>query len=172
MQLPQASTRGGPAGKLNPDRFTCVVMSTERPNFSGIWVLDQQVSESLDPILKAQGMNLLLRGVVNSMGIKQVIEDQHTTVRFTIKTLLGERQDQIQVDQSGVDEHEGATSRSFWDAGELVTVIDMQTENQQPANYTVRRQLAEGNLILIEKVEFRTSVETHQVQRIYRRQIQ
>lgn len=147
-------------------------MFTERPNFSGIWVLDQQASESLDPILKAQGMNLLLRGVVNAMGIKQVIDDQHTTIRFTIKTLLGERQDQIQVDQSGVDEHDGATSRSFWDAGELVTVINMKTEHQQPANYIVRRQLAEENLILIEKVEFRTGTETYQVQRIYRRLMQ
>ena len=141
------------------------LQAADRPNLSGFWTLDLKAPEatSMNALLEAQGIPMIMRKVMDTMSMTQDITqtDKTLTLKFT-PALFGEQTVTLILDGGthtlNFETLGNIEFRSFWDKDgtSLVTIMKSNAPNRQNPVWTARRDLkdAGGTLIVDHLITF------------------
>ena len=125
------------------------VMAGARTDFSGVWVLDLEQSESIDAILKAQGRSWAERKLADSITVTQTIEQSDTLMKLHIESVATDRNERLKLDGTSEkiqSERAGEmVTRSVWnDEGTVLTTInDFKLQDGTPVSMRFVRTLVD-----------------------------
>jgi len=144
-------------------------------NFTGVWQLDLNASESVDEILKAQGKSRVERMVARSMAVTQSIQQHGNQLSVHIKSkamdntqlfALDNQWKSIQTPRMGFIQAKSFISR---DNNKIVTVMKI-TAKGKPALMTVFRSLEDNGHTMILRIRLKLeSGSIYTARRVFRR---
>lgn len=140
----------------------------------GTWVLDRDSSDALDPLLEAEGVSYVLRKVIDSLIVTQVITQDDDVLSIQLLTAYKSLQQTLIVDGEARTEPRadgGSIEISHrWVGGALVTVVGGVNREGEPFQTTTRRTLHDGDTTLLQVTELvRPDGSVVVVRRVYRR---
>jgi len=145
-------------------------------DFSGSWVLDERLSQPMDPIFALQDMSWAVRKAAASFDSKARISQSADRLTVTFDNLLGEQRQELffdgaphtTVNPAGVP----TTFTSAWaDGVRLVASGSLKSEEGQEGTLTEVRTLSEDGQVMTVRVQVTLSGgETASAARAYRRQ--
>ncbi len=129
-------------------------------DFSGVWVLDKAASDSVDAMLKSQGLSYVERLAADNVVVTQTITQDadkvtiHATsaVSDTLEILdLSEKEQQKVSDRFGP-----ALVRTYWsdDRTSLITESKMTLENGRKGLMVIRRRLIDNGQTMRQDLEW------------------
>jgi len=145
-------------------------------DFSGSWVLDDSLSQPMDPIFALQDLSWAVRKAAASFDSKATITQSADRLTVTFDNLLGEHRQELffdgaphtTVNPAGVP----TTFSSAWaDGVKLVASGSLKNEEGQEGTLTEVRTLSEDGQVMTVQVQLTLSGgETASAVRAYRRQ--
>lgn len=118
------------------------------PDFSGTWLLDEDASDSVDPILKAQGVSWFKRKIMGGLKLTQRIRQSGNTLDVTFVTSAKTQQHEWIVDGKPhvrtLDDGREATSTHRFEAGKLVSETTGISKGGDPYTLLATRSLEDG----------------------------
>jgi hypothetical protein len=137
------------------------IAATQRPNFSGKWILDSNASDSADEILKAQGASWLERQAAKTAKITQDIKQDSNQVTVTLGTPVKSRTEVLKLDGSSQvsdgDRLGTIKTKTFWDGDgtTLVSVIEPTESSQNFTQLKISRKLQDQGKTLVQAMEMK-----------------
>ena len=129
------------------------VMASERPDFSGVWVLNLDKSDSVDAILKAQGRSWPERKIADSITVTQTITQTPELMTVHITSSVTDRVDRLKLDGTTetkeTDRLGTVKTRTFWsDDGKILTSVTTMTlsDGTKADMHAIRHLTPEGAL--------------------------
>jgi hypothetical protein len=122
------SSSAGISKKSKP--MTNLASATQRPNFSGTWMLDPKASDSVDEILKAQGANFIERQGAKGAKITQQIQQDASQMTITVKSPVKTTTEVLKLDGtpmvSQTDRLGNVKTKTTWgtDNTTLISVVE------------------------------------------------
>lgn len=121
-------------------------------DLSGTWQIDEDASESIEPLLQARGASWLERQAIKHITVQHVITQQGDRVEVNIRSTVYSRQDvhladgvaRVRESERGGD----VTVTDRWDEAGLVTESRMVLADGVPAVLTVRRTVVDDGATL------------------------
>lgn len=142
------------------------------PGMGGTWVVDLSASDSTEELLKAQGVNVILRTAARGMVVTQHITVGAETVSVTVESAIKSDTQDLRIDNAvrTIDSDRGpARVRHYWDdGGELVTVA-ITTVGDREERTTIRRVLSADGATLTQRITFENGDGKVVCSRIFRR---
>jgi hypothetical protein len=143
------------------------------PDFSGSWSLDLAASDSVDPILAAQGVGWAERQAAKSLTATQHIRQSTSTLTIDIESAVIDKTEVLPLDgspQSGTTrDGKPRVARTTWQGSALVTTA-VVTAPEGAQQMTLARTLEDGNNTLRQHITLKLADgTTYEVDRIYRR---
>ncbi|MEL6345856.1 MAG: lipocalin/fatty-acid binding family protein [Myxococcota bacterium] len=142
-------------------------------DYSGTWVLDLKSSDSLEPLLKAQGANMMMRRAADRLVVTQTITQDDNQVTVKNESSFRTNTDVLQVDGETrtVEGDRGEVqTRHSWEGEVLVSNMTMPMAKGQ-GTMNVRRILSEDGATLTQRITVNTPAgETHVINRVFKRQ--
>lgn len=126
---------------------TSPVLAGSHPDFTGTWVLDLDASESVEPLLAAQGRSWVERKAANSVVITQVVTQTEETITLDVTSVATNRHDELKPgtgwQPSKTDRAESAKTRVLWseDGQSLITETLMTFEGGEQATMKTTRSM-------------------------------
>lgn len=144
-------------------------------DLSGTWVLDKEASDSVDELLKSQGVSWAQRKVVAGLDVTQVISQSGDSVTVAVDTSKKDRTETLVADgvarQVTSDEGATATVTHSWQGSALVTRSSGVDKQGRQAETTITRTLEDGGGTLRQLIEFSADDgTTASAARIFRKQ--
>lgn len=133
------------------------------PNFDGVWVLDLEASQPLEPILTAQGRSWAERKLADSVVVTQAMKVTADQLIVDISTPVSERQEILPLDgvaRPTQTEHAGTVyTRTFWaeDGQVLVSVTQLTLPDGAPAEMVATRRIKDGGATMEQLLELKLS---------------
>lgn len=145
----------------------------DQPDFSGTWELDRKASESLDDILKVQGISYIKRKVVGALDVTQRIQQSATTLNVEIETVRGTRQTKWVADgeprpRTRADGLEVLDAHVI-EGEAFVTTTTGKTSKGVPFTLISRRTVLEDGKTTAIDVACTVEGTTHEARRLFRR---
>lgn len=143
-----------------------------RPDFRGSWVLDRQASESLEPLLEAQGVPALERKVVARLNVILKVEQTSQRVKIVFITPLASDVEDLPTDgQAGEREVPFLGTVRFHSAwSEDGKVLITRSEAREgTVSATVRRYLDEGKRFVHATTVVGADGRTFSARRVFRK---
>ena len=120
------------------------LQAEEHPNLSGFWTLDLKAPEatSMDALLEAQGVSMIMRKVMDTMSITQDITQTGNKLIIKLTTpLLGEQTLVLILDGRthilNIEKLGKVAFRSFWEKnGKLVTIMKFKSTSSHNPVWT------------------------------------
>jgi len=141
-------------------------------DLQGTWEIDLKASDSLDPLLKAQGVSWVKRKAANGLKVTQTLARDGDQVTLSVVSSASSRDETLSVDgELRTVEGENGTMqvRHSWDGDVLVTVQETETP-EGTATVTTRREASDDGATLTQRITLQTpGGETITVDRIFRR---
>ena len=157
--------------------LTSPALAGEHPNFEGTWVLDLEASESVEPLLAAQGASWAERKLADSVVITQEVSQKEGKVTLEVSSVATNRTDVLLPGEgwkaSDARRAETARTRCYWIEGgsKLVTETEMTFEDGEKATMLTTRSLAADGQTTIILIEFKKPDGTHKkAKRVLRKQ--
>ena len=142
-------------------------------DLTGTWTLDKSASESVDAILKAQGLGMIERKVAGSMAVTQVITVEGDTVTLQIKSTHKDETQTLLVDgaQRVVAGDLGDSNVSHvWSGDALATTSDAVAKDGGATHTTITRTVVEDGQTMNQHIEMvMGDGTTHTATRVFRR---
>eukprot|EP00027_Filamoeba_sp_ATCC50430_P005284 CAMPEP_0168554794 /NCGR_PEP_ID=MMETSP0413-20121227/7977_1 /TAXON_ID=136452 /ORGANISM="Filamoeba nolandi, Strain NC-AS-23-1" /LENGTH=155 /DNA_ID=CAMNT_0008585573 /DNA_START=24 /DNA_END=491 /DNA_ORIENTATION=- len=129
--------------------------SNDKNAFTGTWVLDSKRSQSLDEVLKAQGVGLIKRKAIDNSKITQKLSVNADASELALEfhSTFKTKTDTIKLDGSPAqdqnDDGEAVTRKAFWkeENGEIHLVVDSANEVKGNSISVVRRVIEDGKTL-------------------------
>lgn len=142
-------------------------------DFSGTWVLDLGASDSIGPLLEAQGVGYLKRKIAGSMVVTHTITQEGDVVTIATDSALKSATTVLRVDgeirEVQGDRHPQRV-RHYWQGDELVTSSILTMPDGQ-ATLTAHRCLSEDGQTFIQRIAFLAPDGTRiEADRVFKRQ--
>ncbi len=122
-------------------------LAGEAPDFTGTWQLDRKASDSVDPILKAQGVGWLKRRIIGGLDMTQRIQQSGSTIDVVMETSAKTETHHWIVDGKPhvrtLDDGREATSVHHFEGPGLVTTTTGISEGGDPYTLHTTRTLAD-----------------------------
>lgn len=135
------------------------VLAGVHPDFSGRWLLDSGASQSMDAILAAQGRTWMERKLYDSVSITQVITQTEKELVIVIESSAApSRTEHLSLDGTNQTKETARAgtviTRTWWESDKtLTTSTQMKLADGSPADWIIRRSLADEGKTLIQAVE-------------------
>jgi hypothetical protein len=136
------------------------LQAADHPNFSGFWTLDLKAPEaiSMDAMLEAQGVSMIMSKVMDTMSMTQDITQTGKTLTIKFNTTYFGEQTLIlfldgRMHTQNIEKLGKVEFRSFWDKNgtSLVTIMKFATQNSQKPVWTSWRYLKdEGRTLIVD----------------------
>ena len=138
-------------------------------DLQGTWIVDLKASDSVGPLLKAQGVSLVKRKAADSISVTQTYARSGDEVTLTVVSAAGTQVDTLQVDGQTrtVEGDRGpAQVQHRWDGDVLVTV-----QASEAATVTIRREASDDGATLTQHIVLEQPGEAKvTVDRVFRKQ--
>ncbi|MEN0066564.1 MAG: lipocalin/fatty-acid binding family protein [Myxococcota bacterium] len=143
------------------------------PDFTGTWQLDRKASESLDPILKAQGVSYIKRKVVD--GLSVTLEIQHSDSTFDVKVVTSRKTAQqkwVADNTPRAETRDGReiTSRHAFVEDALVSTATGIAPSGDAFEMTTTRLISEDGQTMTLKLACEVDGKTTNATRVFRRE--
>lgn len=141
--------------------------------FTGTWVLDKQASDSLDPLLQAQGVGWFKRKAAAGLDVTQVIEVEGDTVHIEVQSSLKSGAETVQLDgvaRERVGEQGPARVAHRWEAETWVTTSQASSPAGEPLRTTLTRSLSDEGQTMTQRIQVEIGGQTLSLDRVFRRQ--
>lgn len=157
----------------------CLVMglaNAQNINFTGVWQVDLDASDSVDAILKAQGKSRLERRVAKTMKVIQSINQSSEQMSVHIKSMAMDSTQNFPLNKQWIwidtPKMGRVQARNYWINGHQAIVTEMQiTVRNQPATMKItRRLLNAGNTMQLYLELILNNGEVYSAVRVFRRQ--
>jgi hypothetical protein len=145
-------------------------------NFTGVWQVDLDASDSVDAILKAQGKSRLERRVAKTMKVIQSINQSSEQMSVHIKSMAMDSTQNFPLNKQWIwidtPKMGRVQARNYWINGHQAIVTEMQiTVRNQPATMKItRRLLNAGNTMQLYLELILNNGEVYSAVRVFRRQ--
>lgn len=143
------------------------------PQMTGTWVLDLEASDSNQPLLKAQGVNLVVRTAARGMAVTQRITVAADTVTVEVESSLRSQTKQLTTDnkvRSVSGEKGTAPVRHYWsDDDSLVSIAGTRIDGIA-GQMIVDRSLSADGKTLTQKITLEQPSGNIVTNRVFRRQ--
>lgn len=143
-------------------------------DLSGTWVLDLAASDSIEPMLKAQGVSYMKRKAAASMEVTQTIVQTGDTLSVDVDTSHKDTKTTVKVD--GVTREVTTASgektqvTNLWKAATWVSTTVMPEHDGGPMTLTRTHALADAGKTLKQRIELKPAQgQAMVVTRLYRR---
>lgn len=150
--------------------LTVVASPSFAADFSGTWVLDLKASDSLDELLKAQGVSWMKRKAIAGLKVTQTVSQTDNQVTIETSSSRGNRSQTLQVDGETreVEQDRGtAQVRHEWRGDDLQSTSELPKDG---GVLTSVRSLSEDGKTLTQSLILKKSDgSTIEVARIFRR---
>ena len=150
----------------------CAAPSAFAGDVQGTWVVDLEASDSLDPLLEAQGVSWAKRKLANSVEVTQTYVRKGAQVTLDVKSPVGTRTETLTTDGKlrSVTTELGKMQVSHrWDGEVLVTKQVRETKAGQ-LTVTVRREVsADGKTMTLRMTLERPDEKRVVVRRVFRK---
>lgn len=123
-------------------------------DLQGTWVLDPKSSDSLDPLLKAQGVSWVKRQAVDGLQVTQTLTRAGDQVTLRVVSSASTQQESFSVDgqERTVEGDKGTMQVTHrWDGDVLVTVQKTETPDGT-ATVTTRREASDDGTRLTQRI--------------------
>lgn len=144
-------------------------------DFSGTWQLDRAASDSMEPLLKAQGISMVERKIASSLDITQVIQQAEDTLDLEVKSTAKNVVQKLIVDGESRRIESDRTGPSMvshrWKGTVLITHSIGADPDGVPIRTTITRSLDDGGATMTQTIVQTTDNGTPiTVRRVFRRQ--
>ncbi|MEC8422358.1 MAG: hypothetical protein VX000_01205 [Myxococcota bacterium] len=143
------------------------------PDMAGTWVLDLDASDSNQPLLKAQGVNLVVRTAARGMAVTQRITVTPDVVTIAVESALRNQTKRLITDNTvrrAAGESGTASVRHYWSEQDtLISVAETATDGV-PGALTVRRSLSADGKTLNQQITLQQPNGTIVTTRVFRRE--
>jgi len=139
------------------------------PALSGTWELSHAASDSVEPLLAAQGASWMERKAATSMSVTQTITLAETAATIAVETSVKSDTQTLKVDNqlraiSG--EHGTSQVRHYWGAaGELITVSAGPSAGGTQMDVTITRSVSGGQMHQL--IEMKIDGQTLRADRVF-----
>jgi len=137
-------------------------------DLQGAWALDMTASDSLDPLLKAQGVSWVKRKAINGMKMTQTIARTGDQVTLKVDASAGGKEETLLVDGQTrtVEADKGPLQVTHrWDGDALVT-----TQEGALGTVTTWREASDDGTTLTQRITLqKTEGEAITIHRIFRK---
>jgi len=151
-----------------------LAVASGRPDFTGRWQLDRQASDSVEPILAAQGIGWFKRKVVAGLAMTQHIEQRGDTIDVVIETTYKTRSQRWIADGKprpvDIDDGNKAVSAHRFAQGSLVTVTTGTSEGGEAYTLRSTRSLLDGGQTMQVVLACTIGDDTLRATRVFRRE--
>lgn len=140
-------------------------------DFDGTWVLDLSASDSMDPLLKAQGVSAMKRMAAAALVVTQRITASASSVRLVVESKANNTDNTIAMDGSAHTEKGPAgdiVARDRWVGNAWVTDSEMSGGAACPCKLTLTRTL-EGDVLKQRFALTTNDGASHVMNRVFRR---
>lgn len=151
-----------------------LVLTLPRPawcaDFSGVWTLDLKASESLDAVLKAQGISWLKRKAAAGLQVTQTIAQTDTQLTVDVTSSMHEKHHVFEVDGKDrvVEGDQGAAVvNHVWEGEVLVTT---SVRHDGSSTLVIRRALADDGRTMTLDLSLTAAGAVHTAKRVFRKQ--
>jgi len=141
----------GPAGAIIPDSEPL------HPDLSGVWVLDLDASDSLDDMLKRQGISGVRRRIMRKTVVTQSIEHRGNTLTIHVDSKHKHATEHLILDGESrpakTPEGQDIMQKALWSENglEVISRADVVLDDGSSAVLEIRRRLGpEGSTLLME----------------------
>lgn len=130
------------------------VWAQQRPDFSGVWMLDAEASGSMDAVFELQGISWIKRKFAAQLDVKQTLTQSDEKLELVFDNLLGTHHQRLYFDgKPHVTVNPGGrevTLSSRWVDNDqvLISTGPTTTEDGAAATITERRSLSANGTIL------------------------
>ena len=141
------------------------------PGMGGTWVVDLSASDSTEDLLRAQGVNAVLRTAARNMLVTQHIAVGSDTVSITVESAIKSDTQELRVDNAlrTIDSDRGPTRvRHYWADGALVTVALTIVDGEEEET-TIWRSLSADGATLTQRITFENGDGKVVCSRVFRR---
>ena len=158
--------------------FCCWILgltarAQSRPDFRGAWVLDRNASESLEPLLEAQGVPVLERRVYARLNVTLKVEQNSQRVKIVFITPLASDVEDLptdgQVGERDVPFLGTVRFQSTWSEDGKI-LITRSEAHQGTVTATVRRYLDENKRFVHATTVVGADGRTFSARRVFRKQ--
>lgn len=130
------------------------IWAQQRPNFSGVWVLDTEASDSMDTLFELQGISWIKRKFATKLDVKQTLTQTDEKLELVFDNILGIHRQVLYFDgKPHVTVNPGGrefTLSSHWIDNDqvLISTGPITTEDGAAAMIMERRSLSTNGTIL------------------------
>lgn len=149
-------------------------LAADHPDYTGTWTLDLAASDSVDPLMKAQGQSWIARRAARRMKVTQTLAQTEQSLTADLDSSLGHRHETLPIggdwEVRTSDDGSSVKVRTAWVGDALVTETQLRLNDGSPAELGISRTLADGGRTMVQTLALRRGDQpTISARRVFRR---